>query len=478
MLNDEWSGIRSPAFRIHRSSFAGSLVKINPARPARTRLALATALALTLAACGGDSSPPPPDNPVPSLTSISPTSAEAGGDAFTLTANGSNFISGSEIRWDGASRATAFVSDTQLTAAIPASDIAASGTVQVTVFNPSPGGGTSSGQMFSIDNPVPTLSLLSPNSVLAGSAAFTLTATGSNFVSTSVVQWDGSPRTTTFVSGNQLQASIPASDVASIGTAQITVFNPTPGGGTSGSRTFTVSAIVPLAFSTTRLPDTTGGKDYDFLLSASGGVTNPSPNDPPYSDWAVVSGSLPAGLFLDSTTGQILGTVTGSTQTFTVQVTDFAATPNTATRDLTIRVLPSPIGRNDFCTSGSTAGTTQISNGTIRSSLSPYGDVDVYSFQGTAGNQVTIETFAQRLDLDGDSATRDSQADTILELLDSSCTQITFNDDIVMGDLQDSLIQDFALPSSSGGLYFISVQDFRGDGRPDLLYDLSLTGAD
>jgi hypothetical protein len=96
----------------------------------------------------------------------------------------------------------------------------------------------------------------------------------------------------------------------------------------------------------------------------------------------------------------------------------------------------------------------------------------------TAGAQVTIEIFAQRLDLDGDASARDSQLDSVVELLGGNCNQITLNDDIDPGVIQDSLIQDFTLPSSPGNLYFSRVRDFRGDGRPDLIYELSLSGAD
>ena len=453
-------------------------MNIGPTQSARARLALVTALTLTLAACGGGgSSSGPAPNPVPRLNSISPSSTTAGAAGFSITVNGSNFLSNSAVRWRGENRVTTFVSSTQLTAAITPSDISDGGTAQVTVFNAAPGGGTSAGQTFTIDNPAPTLTSLSPSSAVATGQDFTLRAMGSSFVPSSVVRWNGSARATSFVNSIEVTATILASDIVTTGTAQVTVFNPTPGGGTSGSQTFTITATAPLALSTSRLPDTTAGKTYHFTLAATGGVPVLVGGVQTYQ-WSIDAGSLPAGLVLESGTGRILGTVNGSTSTFTVRVSDFALTPNAATRNLAIQVLPSPIGRNDFCTSGSTAGTTQISNGTIRASLSPYGDVDVYSFQGTAGNSVTIETFAQRLDLDGIPATRDSQADTILELLNGNCSQITFSDDIIMVDMQDSLIQNFTLPSSPGGLYFIRVRDFRGDGRPDLLYELSLMGAD
>jgi uncharacterized protein (TIGR03437 family) len=72
-----------------------------------------------------------------------------------LTVNGSNFVNGAVVRWNGADRQTMFVNGTQLTAAIPASDIASAGTASVTVFNPAPGGGLSNALSFTINQPQP-----------------------------------------------------------------------------------------------------------------------------------------------------------------------------------------------------------------------------------------------------------------------------------------------------------------------------------
>ena len=68
--------------------------------------------------------------------------------AFTLTVNGTNFVSSSVVRWKGADRTTTYVNSTKLTAAILASDIAAAGSASVTVFNPAPGGGLSNAVSF------------------------------------------------------------------------------------------------------------------------------------------------------------------------------------------------------------------------------------------------------------------------------------------------------------------------------------------
>lgn len=75
---------------------------------------------------------------------------------------------------------------------------------------------------------VPAISRLSPNSMTAGGAAFTMTVDGSNFGTKAVVNWNGVAQTanTTYVTGNQLMVEIPASMVANSGTAQVTVTNP------------------------------------------------------------------------------------------------------------------------------------------------------------------------------------------------------------------------------------------------------------
>src|SRR5262249_18094177 len=78
--------------------------------------------------------PPPASNAT--ITSIIPASAAAGGPAFTLTVNGSSFVSGAAVRWNTTSLSTTFVSANQLTAAVPATLIATAGSASVTVVNP------------------------------------------------------------------------------------------------------------------------------------------------------------------------------------------------------------------------------------------------------------------------------------------------------------------------------------------------------
>src|SRR5712692_6246356 len=87
---------------------------------------------------------------------------------------------------------------------------------------------------------VPTLSSASPASIAMGGPDFTLTANGGGFTTESVLRWNGDDRTTQFVSGGQLRASILAGDIATPGLAQLTVFNPGPDGGESNVLNFPV----------------------------------------------------------------------------------------------------------------------------------------------------------------------------------------------------------------------------------------------
>jgi hypothetical protein len=180
------------------------------------------------------------NNPAPGIGSLTPNKGLAGGPSFTLTVNGGNFVQKSKVYWNGAQLTTTFVSSAVLTATVPARDIAKAGTASVTVVNPQPGGGTSNAKTFYIYNPVPSLSSLIPSSTRAGSPAFTLIIHGSNLVPTSQALWNGSPRTTTYNGPGRVEARILKSDVAKAGTAQDTVSNPKPGGGTSNALTFTI----------------------------------------------------------------------------------------------------------------------------------------------------------------------------------------------------------------------------------------------
>ncbi len=102
------------------------------------RLALISVLAITLAmviSCGTCAT-------APFITSTTPSSATAGGNQFPLTVSGNDFRRDSVVSWNSSFRVTTFISSHRLVASITATDIAQSGTVLVSVFNPPEGGTT------------------------------------------------------------------------------------------------------------------------------------------------------------------------------------------------------------------------------------------------------------------------------------------------------------------------------------------------
>lgn len=217
-------------------------------------------------------------NPVPVAGALAPNRVNAGSGAFTLVVTGSSFATDAVVRWNGAARTTTFVSATELRATIAATDVAAAGSASVTVFNPAPAGGTSNALNFTIDtapNPVPTLGSLNPASRMAGSGAFTLTVTGTNFVPSSVVRWNGANRTTTYVSTTSLTAAIGAADVQAAGSAAVTVFNAAPGGGTSNAVNFTITPSgggggAPAIMSVSPVSTTIGAPSVQVTVNGSG----------------------------------------------------------------------------------------------------------------------------------------------------------------------------------------------------------------
>ena len=184
------------------------------------------------------------DNSFPAITSLTPAPVTAGTVGFTLTVNGSGFLVGSEVRWNGVARVTAYVSGNQLSASISAADIGVAGSAAISVFNGPPGGGSSSPVSLTINNPAAAVVTLNPTGVSAASGALTLTVNGTGFVPGSVVRWDGADRTTTYVTATQLTAAISGADVLTTRSVNVTVVNPAPGGGTSPSVAFAVGSPI------------------------------------------------------------------------------------------------------------------------------------------------------------------------------------------------------------------------------------------
>lgn len=181
----------------------------------------------------------------PTITSINPNSTLAGTGALTLTVTGVNFETNSVVRWFGVDRPTTFIDNNTLQAAIGASDVAFGQIVPIQVVTPPPGGGSSNIVSFTINNPVPTLATITPSLRAAGGGAFSLTLTGTNFVSSSKVTLNGVSRNAVFISTTKISTTVTAAEAANPATYSVRVVNGTPGGGTSGAQTLKIVKLAP-----------------------------------------------------------------------------------------------------------------------------------------------------------------------------------------------------------------------------------------
>lgn len=94
--------------------------------------------------------------PVPAITSLSPASLLVGSSDSQITINGSGFVYGSQVLWNGVALPCCAYpyGTTQLNVNIPAANLATAGTAQISVFTPAPGGGTSNSLPFSVYTPI------------------------------------------------------------------------------------------------------------------------------------------------------------------------------------------------------------------------------------------------------------------------------------------------------------------------------------
>ena len=106
----------------------------------------------------------------------------------TVTVTGTNFIPASTVDLNGVAVTTTYVSATQLTFQLSATEEATSQQIQVSVVNPAPGGGRFSGAWLDIlpQTPTPVISQVMPAQFTVGSGATTITVEGTNLVSTAI----------------------------------------------------------------------------------------------------------------------------------------------------------------------------------------------------------------------------------------------------------------------------------------------------
>ena len=87
---------------------------------------------------------------VPKILNITPSSINEGENSFTITVNGSNFVYGTEVRFNGKTRLTTFVNTVELKAEITKDDIIEEGDYDVNVYSPIMGGKISNTEKFKV----------------------------------------------------------------------------------------------------------------------------------------------------------------------------------------------------------------------------------------------------------------------------------------------------------------------------------------
>jgi len=218
--------------------------------------------------------------PVPVLDGLEPPFAVAGGPSFTLSAQGSSFVSRSAVRWNGETLERTGGNGTRIAATVPAGRIPSAGTVPVTVFTPEACGGTSETKEFKIlaVPPRPAIESLKPAFAMAGSEGFVLTVRGHDFYGIggdgkrSVVRWGGEALPTTCVSSRELTAEISKSRLSEAQTVPVTVY--TPGGGESEPVSFEVRMEYPVPTVTKLDPSSkkAGGPQFTLKVEGTGFV--------------------------------------------------------------------------------------------------------------------------------------------------------------------------------------------------------------
>jgi len=200
------------------------------------------------------------DAAIPAITSISPPTGTVGSSQPVIDVLGQNFTPNSIVTVDGSPRPTDYISATELHATLSASDLATAHDVQIVVVANT---GSSAAVTYSILVPVPVITSLTPSSVISGDSAFQLTVAGNNFTASSIVNLNGSPRSTIQdPNTGALIANLSASEIAAPGTLQITV---TSNGVTSAASPLAVRA--PQIATVTPLSITAGVLSQDVVVT-------------------------------------------------------------------------------------------------------------------------------------------------------------------------------------------------------------------
>ncbi|NUO80797.1 hypothetical protein HUU05_12005, partial [candidate division KSB1 bacterium] len=215
------------------------------------------------------------NNSVPTITNAAPNSGTRT-QTLNVVLTGTNFVNGvTTVSFGNDITVNSAVANsaTQITANITIGALAATGARDIVVTNPPPGGGSATLTAgFTVNNPSPTLTSVTPN--LAGrEQTLDITLNGSGFLSGVTVANFGTNITvnsTTVNSGTQLTANITVAANAALGARDVSVTNPAPGGGAATlANSLTINNPVPTLASIT--PATASqGQTLNVVFTGSG----------------------------------------------------------------------------------------------------------------------------------------------------------------------------------------------------------------